>query len=150
MNYTEIKDRLGYCGLYCAKCYAYSDGNIKYLSEKLMESLGDFDIYASRFAKLLNEPIFLKYSDFNKLLRYFSETNCKGCRKENCKIFKDCKVRKCAEVRNVDFCFQCSDFPCHNNGFDQHLQKRWIDINLKMKEIGVEKYFAEIKEKPRY
>jgi hypothetical protein len=150
MDYEQIKNRLAPCGLHCGKCFAFIDGDIKDYSKKLLESLGSFDIYASRFVDLLDEPVFGKYPDFKVMLSYFSTVECQGCRKERCKIFKDCKVRDCHEQKQVDFCFQCSDFPCNNTGFDEHLNKRSVDINLKMKETGVEAYYLSIKDKPRY
>jgi len=150
MDYDFIKSRLGPCGLHCGKCFAFIDGDIKNYSNKLKDSLGDFGTYANRFVDLINEPVFNKYRDFNELLTYFASVECAGCRKERCKIFKDCKVRDCHERKNVDFCFECSDFPCNNTGFDQHLEKRSIDINIKMREIGVQEYYNEIKDKSRY
>ena len=59
MNYEYIKSRLSPCGLHCGKCFAFADGNIIHLSQKLKDSLGEFDIYAERFVSLLNEPILL-------------------------------------------------------------------------------------------
>lgn len=150
MDYELIKNRLGPCGLHCGKCFAFVDGDIKNFSNKLKDSLGDFSVYANRFVDLIDEPVFKKYADFSELLTYFASVDCAGCRKEKCKIFKGCKVRDCHEKQNVDFCFQCSDFPCDHTGFDQHLHKRSVDINRRMKEIGIENYYNEIKDKPRY
>ncbi len=150
MENNFIKNRLAPCGLDCGKCYAFADGDIKRLSNELKASLGNFDVYAKRFSELLDGDIFRKYPDFKELLAYFADAHCNGCRNEKCKIFKDCKVRECFEEKGVDFCFQCSDFPCENTGFDEHLQKRYISINTRMKEVGPEKYFEETKDKPRY
>lgn len=150
MEYEQIINRLAPCGLHCGKCFAFVDGDIKNESKRLKESLGEFDIYAARFVDLINEPLFEKYPDFKKLLSYFASVECNGCRKEKCKIFKECKVRDCHETKRIDFCFQCSDFPCDNTGFDNHLHKRSVDINMRIKEIGVEEYYNEIKDKPRY
>lgn len=150
MNYKQIKERLAPCGLHCGKCFAFIKGDIKNHSIQLKKSLGEFDIYAERFVELLNEPVFNNYNDFKELLDYFTGVDCKGCRKENCKLFKNCKVRSCSEEKGVDFCFECSEFPCKYTGFDEHLRKRSVTINNKMKEIGVEKYFNTIKDKPRY
>jgi hypothetical protein len=150
MDYEKIKQRLAPCGLHCGKCFAFNDGDISQNSKRLKESLGEFDVYADRFVDLINEPVFKKYSDFKELLSYFSTAKCGGCRKEKCVIFTDCKVRDCFEKKGVDFCFQCSEFPCNNTGFDKHLHNRSVKINMRMKEIGVEKYYDEIKDKPRY
>jgi hypothetical protein len=150
MDYEFIKSRLSPCGLYCGKCFAFADGEIALLSTQLKDSLGNFDVYAERFVSLLDEPVFSKYPDFKVLLNLLSEPKCKGCRKEKCILFSSCKVRECSEKRKVDFCFQCSDFPCNETGLDENLYKRSVSINQKMKEIGVEAYYNEIKDKPRY
>ena len=149
-DYEFIKSRLSPCGLHCGKCFAFAEGDISVLSKQLKTSLGDFDLYAERFVTLLDEPVFLKYPDFNLFLNLLSEPKCKGCRKEKCVLFKNCKVRECSESRKVDFCFQCDLFPCNNTGFDEHLYKRSVNINRRMKEIGVEAYYHEIKDQPRY
>jgi len=147
---SNIKDSFGPCGVFCEKCFAFSNGTIKQNSISLENAFGNFDIYAERFSELLDEPVFNEYPKFKKLLHYFTTVECQGCRKEQCKLFVNCKVRDCHKTKGVDFCFQCHEFPCDNTGFDEHLYKRSIQINLKIKEIGIEKYYKEIKDKPRY
>jgi hypothetical protein len=149
-NLTRIKSRLAPCGLHCGKCFAFTDGEINRLSKELKNALGSFDAYASRFVSMLDEPIFLKYPAFEEMLEFFAKGKCGGCRKEKCVIFKTCKVKECSEKKGVDFCFECREFPCNDTGFDENLQKRWQTINNKMKEVGVETYYHEIKDKPRY
>lgn len=149
-TYELARERLGPCGLHCGKCYAYTEGDIPALSRQLAKSLGNFDVYAKRFVELVGEPLFLKYPDFREFLGYLAEGKCKGCRKEKCKLFKTCGVRPCIEMKKVDFCFQCEDFPCDHTGFDEHLYKRYVDINERMKAVGVELYYEEIKDCPRY
>ncbi len=150
MDNDYIKSRLAPCGLHCGKCFAFIDGDIKNYSNKLKDLLGDFGIYAERFTVLLNEPVFGKYREFYEFLDYLSTLNCNGCRKEKCKLFKDCKVRDCYEQKGVDFCYQCHEFPCNNTGFDQHLNKRSVEINKEIKKISIEKYYEKVKDIPRY
>ncbi len=150
MDYNKIKDRLAPCGLHCGKCFAYKEGDIVKNARAIKEDLGEFDMYAKRFIKLLNNPVFEKFPDFKEMLKYFSIGDCLGCRNETCKLFKNCRVRLCSENKKVDFCFQCCEFPCDNTGFDEHLNKRSVNINRRMKEIGVDRYYREIKNKPRY
>lgn len=107
-------------------------------------------MYAQRFVEMLNEPVFAKYADFKEFLDHLSVATCQGCRKEKCKLFKTCNVRACSEEKQVDYCFQCSCFPCENTGFDEHLYKRFVAINKRMQEVGVEKYYEEVKDLPRY
>ncbi len=149
-TYEIARARLGACGLHCGKCYAYTEGDIPALSSQLAKSLGNFEIYAKRFVELVGEPVFLKYPDFREFLGYLAEGKCEGCRKEKCKLFKGCRVRSCSEGKKVDFCFQCVDFPCDNTGFDGHLFTRYVGINERMREIGVEAYYEEVKNQSRY
>ncbi len=150
MNYNNVLNILGPCGLNCSKCFAFNNGTIKQLSTKLKENLGNFDVYAQRFVELLDKSVFSKYPEFKEMLDYFSNVECKGCRNDECKLFLSCKVKQCSKDHSVDFCFQCEEFPCKKHGFDEHLEKRWINIQYKMREIGVKGYYNEIKDLPRY
>ena len=150
MTDDNILKALGPCGLNCEKCFAHVDGDIRKYSLKLKEKLGNFDAYAKRFETLLNNPIFTKYPDFIIFLDYLASENCKGCRNENCKLFTDCGVRSCHQEKGLDFCFQCEDFPCQKTNFDVNLQKRWVQMNNEIREKGIETYYAETKDKPRY
>ena len=150
MNEEYVKQRLAPCGLNCSKCFAFKTGDIAEASHKLKEALGDFDNYAKRFINLLDEKVFMKYPEFKEMLQYFSMPKCSGCRVEKCKLFKDCKVRECAKNREVDYCFECVDFPCNNTGFDKNLYERSVKINNRIKEISVIRYFEEIKNQSRY
>ncbi|MFW9829809.1 MAG: DUF3795 domain-containing protein [Promethearchaeota archaeon] len=147
MKYEEILERLAPCGLNCYKCYAHSNGEIRKNSTSLLNLLGSFDVYAERFSSFL--PIFKHYPSFKELLSYFTKENCNGCRKGTC-IYPDCQVKDCSKEKRVDFCFQCDEFPCDKTNFDPHLKRRWLKMNNRMKEIGVESYYNETKDKPRY
>ena len=146
----DINQKLAPCGLNCSKCFAFNTGDIVQLSRKLRDALGSFDNYAKRFIDLLDEKTFIKYPEFKEMLNYFSLPKCRGCRIEKCKLFKECKVRECAKIHQVDYCFECTEYPCSNTGFDKNLYDRSIQINNRMKEIGVENYYEEIKDKYRY
>ena len=147
MEYKEILNYLAPCGLSCKKCFANVEGQIKMHSQELKRLLGAFDIYAERFSKFL--PIFKNYPNFKELLHYLTQGDCPGCRKGICK-YPNCGVINCYKEKGVDFCFQCPEFPCENTNFDQHLKRRWLKMNTRMKEIGLEKYFEETKDVPRY
>lgn len=147
---TTLIDKFGPCGLLCEKCFAYDLGPIRSNAEQLKNHLGEFDLYAKRFVKLLDEPLFDKYPDFKEFLHLLSSNNCKGCRKQECHLFKNCKVRECYKTQKVEYCFQCVEFPCNNTGFDDNLRQRWLKINKKIREVGLENYYNEVKEKSRY
>lgn len=126
MNHPNILNTLGPCGINCQKCFAFNNGSIKKNSEALKNDLGNFEVYAKRFSELLDAPIFNKYQEFKVMLDYFASSNCLGCRKQECHLFKSCNVRVCHKTKSVDFCFQCNEFPCNHTGFDSHLEQRWI------------------------
>ena len=124
-----IKKHIAPCELHCGGCFAFNGGNIQKHSTELIKSLGNFDVYAQRFVTMLDEPVFENYQSA---------------------LFKSCHVRDCFREKGVDFCFQCTSFPCEQTGFDEHLQKRFISINEKIRKIGIENYYEEIKDVPRY
>lgn len=143
------KERLAPCGLHCGKCFAFTKGEIHEAAVKLQTYLGNFAPYAARFTVQL-DPIFQKYPEFKAFLDYLAAAECGGCRKEKCKFYKNCKVRACAAEKQVDFCFQCPEFPCQHTGLDENLYKRHVAINQKIQEIGADAYYQQVKDTPRY
>ncbi len=147
MTYDGIKKILAPCGLNCMKCQMYADGEIRHHAAEMKRLLASFDSYAERFSRFL--PIYNKYPEFKELLAHFSQANCKGCRQGDCK-YPNCGVAKCCKSKGIDFCFQCEEFPCEKSNFDPNLHERWIRMGRRMKEIGVEAYYEETKDRPRY
>ena len=150
MTAETIKKALAPCGLSCEKCFAYAGGEIQILSRRLQAALGNFDAYAKRFETLMNEPVFNKYPDFKVMLAHLASENCQGCRSEACKLFENCGVRRCHRENQVDFCFQCDQFPCDQTNFDRSLYQAWVIINRKIKKIGIESYYEKTCTRPRY
>jgi hypothetical protein len=147
MKYEEILQELAPCGLNCRKCMGYKEGDIKKTSEELRRLLGSFDGYAKRFSTFL--PVFQDYPAFKDLLAFFTQADCRGCREGDCK-FPNCTVPACSRAKGLDFCFQCDDFPCQKTSFDPDLKRRWIKMNSRMRDVGVEAYHEETKDLPRY
>jgi len=150
MTDNTIKETIAPCGLCCETCFAHVNGDIRKLSIQLKEKLGNFHINAKRFETLLEEPIFEKYADFKEMLDYLAAENCHGCRNEQCKLFKNCGVRPCHQKKEVDFCFQCEEFPCNRTNFDDSLYKSWVAINEIIKKKGIEAYCEGARKRPRY
>jgi hypothetical protein len=116
------------------------------LRTELQERLGSFDVYAERFSAFL--PVFKQYPSFNEPLVYLAQGQCDGCRKGTC-LYPNCGVVACHQERGVDFCFQCDEFPCDRTNLDEHLRRRWVRMNGRVREIGVEAYCEETKDLPR-
>lgn len=83
------------------------------------------------------------------LLEHFTKAECRGCRAGDC-AYPNCGVVACYKGKGVDFCFQCGEFPREKTNFDDNLKARWIAMNTRMKEIGVERCFEESRNAPRY
>ncbi len=149
-NMEQILNEMAPCGLRCSLCFAFEGGAIASSAQALIGKLGNFSPYAERFSTLLNEPVFDKYPDFEVFLQYLSVPKCRGCRIDACRFFGRCKVRQCTKDRGIDFCSQCDVFPCSDSGFDEHLEKRWVAMNNRIREIGIDGYYDEIKDTNRY
>ena len=147
MNYSEIRAVLAPCGLNCGGCLAFAEGEIRRHSVRLKELLGSFDGYAERFSKF--RPVFENYPQFKLMLDHFTRGDCGGCRSGDCR-YPNCGVAACFREKGVDFCFQCDEFPCDHSNLDGDLKARWLKMNGMMKEMGVERYYTETKDLPRY
>lgn len=149
MDYQDIVKILAPCGLNCQKCVAYNNGIIKHTSVRLQELLGNFDQYAERYAKFF--PDFENYPAFKHMLQFFTEADCEGCRGGHSK-YPTCGVGTCEKIVSgqVDYCFECENFPCNRPEFHPDLDRRWRERNNRMREIGVESYYEESKDNPRY
>ncbi len=134
----------------CETCFAHVDGDIRRLSIRLKEKLGNFHIYAKRFETLLGDSIFEKYGAFKEMLDYFAAETCHGCSNEQCRLFADCGVRPCHQEKAVDFCHECDEFPCDRTNFDERLLKGWVAINEFNREKGIETYCQKARRRPRY
>jgi hypothetical protein len=146
---AEALQRIAPCGLHCGKCFAFADGEIHAAALTLQRCLGNFGPYAERFTKAL-DPVFADYPAFDRLLRYIAAADCGGCRREKCRFYTSCRVRSCTAARGIDFCCQCDAFPCGQTGLDDNLAQRSVAINRRIAEIGLEAYYREVKDQPRY
>lgn len=84
------------------------------------------------------------------LCTMFIGKNCGGCGNGN----QSCSIAKCSLEKKVEYCIECSDYPCeryhHIDEFDSFITHRNQKSDLeKAKEIGIEKYNLEQEEKIR-
>ncbi|MGE5389589.1 MAG: DUF3795 domain-containing protein [Deltaproteobacteria bacterium] len=147
MDHGNIINRLAPCGLDCGRCAGYSGGKIKCLSGELAVALGHYRRIAPVRARADGE--FAYYEQFEKILAAFAASDCNGCRSEGSRCPAICKAKKCHKEKGVDFCFQCSDFPCDDE-MEVVTGGRWRKFNERMAEIGVEAFYEEQLGMPRY
>jgi len=85
------------------------------------------------------------------------EIKCKGCLDQNgCVIHEDCKTLECVKTKGVDYCYECSDFPCNYLMPAQDMADR-LPHNMKVynlcriKQLGPEKFLQEaLENRKRY
>lgn len=147
MENNEIIGKLAFCGLDCSRCADYENGEIRNLSSKLLELLTGYERLATLKAQSI--PVFSGYPEFIGILGHFSEGTCGGCRSDNVRCPIECHAKDCCQEHGVDFCYECNEFPCDKQ-FQGKLRERWIHINNRIKEIGLENYFYEQSREPRY
>jgi hypothetical protein len=75
---------------------------------------------------------------------------CKGCRISGCTMLVDkCETLECVKSKNLDFCFECSDFPCSKlqplaEGADIYPHNLKVYNLITIKNKGLEKWASEV------
>lgn len=80
---------------------------------------------------------------------------CEGCRgRENSQPdhCRKCSIRDCVSGRGIDFCFECSSFPCTvikrlDKSYRQRYQVSLIENSLRIRTIGTAGHLLEEKQK---
>jgi len=134
------KNEIAYCGDYCRTCHWYNNALTKPATQ-----LSDLVKKHFEVAGWINEKGG-SCAETIKGLKILSKSVCAF----NCKGgsgWSGCPVRKCCIAKGVDFCFECSEFPCvnwdekgkHANVFTKAKKERLLE----MKEIGVEEWIKK-------
>jgi len=75
------------------------------------------------------------------------ETRCEGCRSlVRTSYCKTCKMYACAEAKGIDFCVQCSDYPCHEITTFQSILPHRLELwqsQERIREAGWEQWYKE-------
>ena len=138
----EDQNLIAYCGLNCADCHGYS-GIIPDLARDLRKELRQikYDKFASFISTYPFGKDFEKYEECYKVLGAMVKFRCKrGCRNGGGSPF--CKIRKCAEKKELDGCWECDEYnvckklqflePVHGDAHIKNLKK--------IKKLGREKF----------
>ena len=101
------------------------------------------DIYEKNLTEELAESIHLKSGVSKK------DISCKGCRQQDGKHYHfppdGCATLNCAGTRGVEFCCDCTDFPCEflaplADGADQYPHNMKIYNLCRIKKIGLDRW----------
>jgi len=106
----EDENLIAFCGLYCNDCHGYN-GKIPYLARDLRKELrqNHYDKFASFISTYSFGKDFKNYDECYKVLGAMVKFRCrKGCRNGGGSPF--CKIRKCAQKKELDGCWKCDLF----------------------------------------
>ena len=123
----EIKqEKTGFCGLYCGCCTIYrahQDDTLHLLKEA-----------PKNFRQWLDLE--------NKTTENIA---CDGCRSSKPFAYcADCEIRECAIHKQVDWCFQCDEFPCDRiYSFESFWGKPLIGNLNSIRELDIKKWIEK-------
>jgi hypothetical protein len=132
------KNEVGYCGCYCRTCHWYSDALRKPAKQLLELVKVNFEVAGWVKEKGGNPAETLK--GLEVLSKSACAFNCKGGGG-----WTGCPVRECCISKNIDFCFECSEFPCEENWGNKSRHANVFGANKikrlqEMKAIGPEEW----------
>jgi hypothetical protein len=110
----QFKNIMGVCGIDCSRCQIYLAPKKPKLALKL----------AKAFDKMWDN---VKPEDFH----------CSTCRGELSECWtKECWIRSCCvDDKNLDFCYQCQDFPCKGLEEWANKNKRYMRALITLKNM---------------
>ena len=128
----EYENLIAYCGLYCVDCHGFN-GKIPDLARDLRKELrqNHYDKFANFISTYSFGKDFKNYDDCYKVLGAMVKFRCrKGCRNGGGSPF--CKIRKCAQKKDYDGCWECNEFEtCKELDFLENVHGDAHIMNLK-------------------
>lgn len=158
MERAQLLHYVAPCSLLCYTCPALKDGAVSECAAKLCRYFeGYYDFNDANMPEQYRSWL-PQFEDFYKRLEGYTQSKCPGCRNTpsaSVGCIDGCVVPKCISQRGIDFCAECSDFPCHNakdffGAINSVIAQDWESGNKRIKEVGIEAYFNEKKDRSHY
>lgn len=114
-------EKVAPCGIDCVNCELYEKNNRVDVLE--------------RVAKITGKTI--------------EELKCKGCRLQGgCTMHENCETLACVQDKEVNFCFDCNDFPCKRlqpmkEGADRYPHNLKVYNLCQIQKMGIEKFLEQ-------
>ncbi len=136
------------CGLLCYTCPGFKDGAIKEHSEALLKLQEGYREFLDEKLPEEYRHVLEEHDKYIEKLKRDSTPSCPGCRKIDGNgpgCIKDCFIPSCTKEHNIDFCGECTEFPCtkieKSNIYGKEAKKGFYEGSLFIKENGAEKFF---------
>jgi hypothetical protein len=119
---TDIKAKVGYCGIYCENCPVY----------RLYREGSEEEKFQLAFTTRCS----------------LDQLRCEGCRTSDRFVMsKYCMFRRCAKGRGLEACAFCAEFPCETlTAFYEEgtpSQREALENSRRMKAIGLDAWLRE-------
>ncbi|MCL2772587.1 MAG: DUF3795 domain-containing protein [Oscillospiraceae bacterium] len=148
MEKEKLLNYIAPCSLLCYTCMSFKDGPSSTSAKKVYNySDGWGEFYNTLIPEEKREEAYKEFSAFQNTLKFLGGASCPGCRnnpqsnKSGWGCAEGCVIPACVKEHGVDFCAECDEFPCQT--CDNTGSKR-------IKEIGIEAYFEEMKDISHY
>lgn len=150
MNRAGLLEQIAPCSLLCHTCTAYENGVICESAKRLLAYMDG----VKEFYEKHNPSQLESHAEFIKSLENYSAGVCSGCRSREhnrCSI-KDCFILECTKEHHVDFCGECTEFPCGKPMalFEDEVYEQWLSGNLEILKNGIEKFWEKNSRKSHY
>lgn len=150
MDKKQLLEKIAPCSLMCHTCTAYKKGVICNSATTLLRYLDGIECF---YKKHMPDAV-ESYKNFENILNKYSRGFCSGCRNGEHKgcCISGCFLIECTNEHNVDFCGECTCFPCDKakDIFEDEVYNQWIEGNTYIKENGIEAFWEANREKPHY
>ena len=154
MDENELLKHVAPCSLLCYTCGRYKDGIMSRLSKDLLHYTEGVYEFFDQHLPSDEQKSLERFKTFREILRERRDASCEGCRSgqhNGCSI-KGCFINECVLEQGVDFCGECSNFPCGriNGLFEEEVYLQWLDGNKQIKEIGALNFYEIRKSESHY
>ncbi len=151
----EILDAIAPCSMFCLTCTGCKYDKISYHANELLKLFEGHEEFLDKNLKSPYRHKLEEFQNFKKKLKKYAKPKCGGCRNEKASscCIKNCFILECVREHQIHFCAECEQFPCdkiNDTIFKQSTIKKWLDVNKKIQEIGILKYYEMNKNKPHY
>ncbi len=152
---NDILNAIAPCSMFCSTCTGCKYGDISFHAKELLRLLDGHKEFLEKNLKKEYRYKLDEFIIFQKKLKKYANPKCGGCRNggaSGCSI-KGCFINECTKEHNVNFCGECSLFPCdkvNSTVFKDSIIKKWLDGNTRIKQIGINLYYEERKNIPHY
>lgn len=160
MKKEELLYRVAPCSMLCYTCLALRDGAFSECAPRLDKYCEGVCEFLAKVCGLSGEELERHnafFEEFHGSLKQLSGGHCHGCRsdaslKQGC--LGGCIIPDCVKQHGVDFCAECTEFPCQaaKDFFSAHKNsgRIWEEGSGRIREIGAEAYYEEKKDTSHY